>query len=109
MLPERAEFGGLITNLSAEMKRAGVRMRLNTFVEGETIAEMAPEGVIVATGAAPVETAVEGDGHVVLAEDVLIGSVRPGARVLIADWRCDVFGIGMAIRLTREGHDVRWW
>lgn len=109
LLPERAEFGGLVTNLEGELARAGVEIRLSTPVTADLAAAMAPEAVILATGSRPVGTGAGGDagGAILLAEDVLTGAARPGGRVVVADWACDWVGIGLASLLRRRGHQVR--
>ena len=109
LLPGRAEFGGLVTNLERELQRAGVDVRLRTEVGAALVRELAPDAVIVATGATPHMPDIEGreDGHVVEAWDVLTAKANPGSRVLVADWRCDWVGIGLAEKLRRDGRHVR--
>ena len=109
LLPERAEFGGLITNLEREIALAGVEVRLNTPVDLALVETLKAEAVVVATGAKPYAPAIEGrdSGHVVEAWDVLTSNANPGSRVLVADWRCDWVGMGVAERLARDGRHVR--
>jgi 2,4-dienoyl-CoA reductase-like NADH-dependent reductase (Old Yellow Enzyme family) len=106
-LPGRAEFGGIVTNLSAEVARHGVDVRLGVDATPEAIEALAPDEVILSTGARPhmPEGAFEG-AHLVMADDVVAGIARPGTRVLIADWRCDWIGPGVAEKLARDGHQV---
>ena len=108
MLPGRAEFGGIITNLAHEMVAAGVEIRRNTPVTADLVRAMSPDIVLVATGAKPRRPSIDTDGaHVVDAWQILRGEVNPGARVLIADWRADWVGMGIAEKLARDGCTVR--
>ena len=109
MLPDRAEFGGLVTNLTQRLSHLQVEVRLNSQVTAAMVAEIAPDTVLVATGSAPVDMEVVGaePANPVDAQDVLTGTATPGARVIVADWRGDWIGIGLAMLLQRRGHHVR--
>ena len=109
LLPGRAEFGGITQNLTREAIAAGVSIATGTKVTPQLINDMAPEIVVLATGARPYSAPIEGEdqAHVVSAWQVLEGKANPGARVAIADWRCDWIGLGLAGRLARDGCHVR--
>jgi 2,4-dienoyl-CoA reductase-like NADH-dependent reductase (Old Yellow Enzyme family) len=108
-LPGRSEFGVLVDNLKREMDAAGVAVHLKSTVDRALVDRESPDVVIVATGAAPYRPDLEigGDVHAVDAWQVLRGEVNPGAEVVVADWRCDWVGMGLAEKLAREGSHVR--
>ncbi len=109
LLPGRAEFGGIIDNLTREMERAGVEVVKNTPVTRALVERVAPDAVIAATGARPRKAPIEGadQGHVVDAWQVLGDETAVGASVVVADWRCDWIGLGLAEKLARDGCRVR--
>ena len=109
VLPHRAEFGGIITNLAREMELAGVEIRMGITVDEKVIAEFAPDTIVVATGAEPRWPEFEGrdDAHVVDAWQVLRNEANVGKSVVVADWRADWIGIGIAEHLAQRGHQVK--
>lgn len=113
LLPSRAEFGGIVTNLSREVERAGVEVRLRTPVTRALVEAEKPDAVIVATGARPRlarEAGIEGveeGAHVVSAWAAIRDEANIGRSVVIADWRCDWIGLGLAEKLARAGCHVR--
>lgn len=108
-LPYRAEFGGLVTNLEREARAAGVEIQLGASLSAARLRELNPHVAIVATGAVPHWPSLDlGDSaHVVDAWSVIRDEVRCGSRVVIADWRGDWVGLGIALKLVRAGHHVR--
>lgn len=109
LLPGRAEFGGIVTNLEGELRRAGVDVRLGSRADAAMLAAEGPDAVIVATGSRLAMPPIElGDGaHVCHAADVIAGNVRTGRRVVVYDWRADWVGVGVAEMLARDGCAVR--
>lgn len=109
LLPRRSEFGGASTNLQREMQLAGVEVVRNTRVDRALIERENPDHVIIATGAQPYWPNFErgGDLQVVDAWQILRDEVQLGRSVVVADWRCDWIGPGIAERLVRAGHQVQ--
>jgi 2,4-dienoyl-CoA reductase-like NADH-dependent reductase (Old Yellow Enzyme family) len=110
LLPGRAEFGGIVTNLTREAELAGVELRLNTKVDRAMVDAMSPDAVILATGARPHwprHLELDDAAHVVDAWAVLRGEANPGSSVVVADWRCDWIGLGVAELLAAKGCRVR--
>ena len=113
LLPNRSEFGGIVDNLRQEMVQAGVQIRLKTPVDRAYIEKERPDAVIIATGATPfrpdseIGMEISDDVHAVDAWQILRDEVNPGNRVVIADWRCDWVGLGVAEKLALEGCSVR--
>ena len=110
LLPGRAEFGGIITNLTREMELAGVEVKLKTLADAALVDALDPDVVLMATGAQPhwphgVEA--EEGAHVTDAWAVLRNEVNPGGSVVIADWRSDWVGLGLAEKLSAAGCRVR--
>jgi 2,4-dienoyl-CoA reductase-like NADH-dependent reductase (Old Yellow Enzyme family)/thioredoxin reductase len=108
-LPGRAEFGVIVDNLRREIELNGVEVRLNTLVDKALVADEKPDVVIIATGAMPYlpDLDISAETHAVDAWQVLKDEVKPGASVVVADWRCDWVGVGLAEKLAREGSHVR--
>ena len=107
-LPGREEFGGIVTNLAHEMEVHGVEVRLNASVDLDYVEREAPDVVVIATGSrahVPGDLMLD-DAHVIHANQVLDGA-NVGTRVVIADWRCDWVGLGLAEQLARDGCFVR--
>jgi 2,4-dienoyl-CoA reductase-like NADH-dependent reductase (Old Yellow Enzyme family) len=109
MLPGRAEFGGLITNLQRELELAGVQVHGGRRVDRAMVAAESPDVVLIATGAKPYRPEFPQDGalQIVDAWQVLRNEVTPGQSVVVIDWRADWIGIGIAEHLAQQGRSVR--
>jgi 2,4-dienoyl-CoA reductase-like NADH-dependent reductase (Old Yellow Enzyme family) len=107
-LPGRAEFGGVITNLQREAEQAGAQFVVGTRVDAAMLRELAPDEVVIATGARPHVPGLELVDHptVLTAWEVLQGAPVPAGHVVVADWRCDWIGLGVAALLARRGRRV---
>lgn len=107
-IPGRGEFGGAITNLQHELEKAGVEVRFGTRADVTTIRDLAADAVVLATGALPRRPPLEVLGSPVVhdAWEVLRGAQFAPGRVVVADWRCDWIGLGIATLLAERGHQV---
>lgn len=108
LLPGRGEFGGLVTNLEHEVLQAGVSVRTETKISIDMLETLQPDAIVVATGGKPYRPVLEvsDNPRVFDAWAILTGKPNLGTRVLIADWRADWTGLGVAEKLARNGHDV---
>ena len=109
ILPGREEFGGIVDNLRREAERAGAEIHCGSRVDRALVESERPDAVVIATGARPRDFPLEGrdEAHVVDAWQVLRGEANVGSSVVIADWRCDWIGLGLAEKLARDGCRVR--
>ncbi len=108
-LPGRSEFGGVITNLQRELESTKTAIHRVTKVTPDIVRQRAPDIVIMATGALPRKADVEFDEsiQIIYANDVITNNAKTGQSVVVADWRCDWIGLGVAEKLSRDGCHVR--
>ncbi|MFP3898559.1 MAG: FAD-dependent oxidoreductase [Dehalococcoidia bacterium] len=83
--PFKSDILPWIDYLARQLDKAGVEVNLNTEATVQTIAERAPDVVVIATGATPVLPGIPGiDGpNVVTAQDLLSSKARAGQHVVI--------------------------
>ena len=108
-LPQREEFGGIVTNLEREMCAAGVDVRTGVEMTSASTHAADPDVVIIATGAVShmPDLEVSGGAPVFDAWQVIKDEVECGDSVVVADWRGDLIGLGMALKLVQTGRRVR--
>jgi 2,4-dienoyl-CoA reductase-like NADH-dependent reductase (Old Yellow Enzyme family) len=102
----RPSVAVLIEYLSRGLKKAGVKVLLNTEVDTRLIKRTKPEAIVVATGARQIIPDISGiDGkNVVLAPDVLLGTVDAGQEVVIIG--AGLVGCDTALFLANRGKKV---
>lgn len=108
-IPGREEFGELVPNLKRELAYYHVNVQLNTEADKESILALHPDELIIATGAVPYFPAeVEGIHlpHVATTWEILNRTKKAGKKVVIADWKGDMPGIGVAMYLRDQGCDT---
>jgi NADPH-dependent 2,4-dienoyl-CoA reductase/sulfur reductase-like enzyme len=122
--PGRTEFGWIVRDLEVQLRAAGVDVRLATEATPALVAELAPDAVVVATGALPARTGfsvvnplvetlpgVEQE-NVLTVWDVLLESKPAGERVVVLDDDGSRYAAGVCEVLLDRGHRVelvsRW-
>jgi 2,4-dienoyl-CoA reductase-like NADH-dependent reductase (Old Yellow Enzyme family)/thioredoxin reductase len=100
----RAIAEGFLGNHSRTL--AAVDLRLAVEATPETIGELEPDGVVVATGALPYAPGLPLAGAVHQAWGVLAGELPAGHDVVVADWGGDPVGLDAAELLVSAGKRV---
>ena len=92
--------------LSKQVRNLGVKIELRKEVTAETVAEINPDVVIVATGSTPLVPEISGieKPHVVAAIDVLLGKVEVGKKVVVAGG--GLVGCETALFLAGEDREI---
>jgi len=108
-LPGREEFGGVATNLAHELQATTAITHLNQEVTAQTITEFAADVVIIATGSVARKANLDLDEKtdIVYAHDIIENNKKTANSVVVADWRCDWVGLGVAEKLAQQGCHVR--
>jgi len=102
----KKDLYGLIKNLEAQMRKAGVQIRLNTEVTQEIVEREAPDVLVLAVGAAPIVPPLPGihSPKVVLANNLSDEGIAVGKKVVILGG--GLVGCESAVHLSHKGKDV---
>jgi mycofactocin system FadH/OYE family oxidoreductase 2 len=122
--PGRNEFGWITRDLEVQLRKSGVEVRLGVEGTAEVVRGLAPDGVIVATGAVPSRTGFSSvnpladqlpgvdQENVLTVWDVLLESRPVGKRVVVLDDDGTRYAAGVTEVLLDRGCDVelvsRW-
>lgn len=104
-LPYRSEFGGAATNLESEARRAGVEIRTRTPLTAGVIDAFHPDMLIFATGSSDraLDLELVDDPIVLTAREYLTSQpLLDSGGVLVADWKGEWAGLGIALMLSRK-------
>ncbi len=116
--PTRGRILDLLDWYARRLAALGVDVRLGTDATAGLVAEVAPDDVVVATGAAPARAGFQrampmvdrlpgiDDPSALAIDDVLDGTVDVGRHVLVVDDLGDWRGLGTALFLAESGHAV---
>lgn len=85
---------------------ADAEIRVGVAVDPQSVAELEPDAVVVATGAIPYRPPLPLGGQVLTAWEVLAGVPVEGVRAVVADWGGDPSGLAAAELLAARGFQV---
>jgi len=94
----------LIKWYETQLKKLNVNVVLQTKVTPELIKKLNPDVVVIATGSKPLIPNIPGIENCVIADDVLLGRVRVGQKVIVVGG--GLVGIEVALHLAINGKDV---
>jgi len=101
--PHRATIGEIVDWLAAEAGRLGVDVRCSTVVDGAAAAALAPDAVVVATGARPTLA----PGQLSSVDIAALGSAPPGVTTAVVVDRFGAYeAVGVSEMLVQWGIDV---
>jgi len=94
----------LIEWYKSQLEKLGVKLVLGTRVTPELVEEVKPDVVVIATGSSPLIPRIPSVENVVVADDVLLGRVSVGGKVVVVGG--GLVGIETALHLASQGKDV---
>lgn len=106
--PRRRDLQGIIDWRTQELKRLGVTVKLNSYVDSSDLAKSGFDVIIVATGGMPKALEIPGNQHVIESWDVLSGAKRISGEVLIYDDHGGNQALDLAEQLANSGARVEF-
>ena len=105
-IPFKKDLYGFIEVKILQMKKAGVKIQLNTEVTHDLVSEISPDVLILAVGSTPLVPPIPGiDGaNVIMADDLADSITRVGQNVVILGG--GLVGCETAVHLSQEGKRV---
>ena len=104
--PRRRDLQGITDWRTQELKRLGVTVKLNSYVEASDLADAGFDAIVVATGGMPKALEIPGGNHVIESWDVLSGAKRITGDVLIYDDHGGNQALDLAENLAQSGAKV---
>lgn len=104
--PRRRDLQGITDWRAQELKRLGVNVKLNSYVEASDLADAGFDAIVVATGGMPKALDIPGGNHVFESWDVLTGAKRVTGDVLIYDDHGGNQALDLAENLAQSGAKV---
>ena len=106
--PRRRDLQGIIDWRAQELKRLGVIVKLNSYVDSSQLLAADFDVIVVATGGMPKALDIPGNQHVVESWDVLSGSKRLVGEVLVYDDHGGNQALDLAENLVNAGAKVEF-
>jgi 2,4-dienoyl-CoA reductase-like NADH-dependent reductase (Old Yellow Enzyme family)/thioredoxin reductase len=106
--PRRRDLQGIIDWRAQELKRLGVIVKLNSYVEASNLVDTDFDAVVVATGGMPKALEVSGSQHVIESWDVISGLKRLSGDVLVYDDHGGNQALDLAENLASAGANVEF-
>jgi 2,4-dienoyl-CoA reductase-like NADH-dependent reductase (Old Yellow Enzyme family)/thioredoxin reductase len=105
-VPGKQEYASILRSLEYRLQKLQVPVTLKTSVSRETVEEMNPDLVVIATGAAPAGLAIAGADakNCAQANDVITGKFTAGSRAVIIGG--NMAAMETALTLVQQGRKI---
>ena len=101
--PRRRDLQGITDWRVQELKRLGVEIKLNSYIEAAELVGAGFDAIVVATGGMPKSLEIPGGQHIIESWDVLSGSKRLSGDVLVYDDHGGNQALDLAENLAQAG------